>query len=128
MTTMTKIPSMRGVNSRISDLKAATCDLTMAEKHQLLEILSKDVEAAASVADAPKRRLAAVSAAAASKDKRTSGAYKLAVASLGALGLKIDAIAASGDISHLDKLMKAQGWTSQRKIALKNAIDICGAA
>ena len=58
---MTKLAdTMRGVNSNIDGLKAATADLSISDKKALLEILSKDVEAAASVADGPRRRLAAV--------------------------------------------------------------------
>ena len=39
--------SMRGVNTNISALQAATEGLSLSDKKALLEILSKDVEAAA---------------------------------------------------------------------------------
>ena len=58
---------MRGVNGNISGLKAATEGLSFSDKKALLEILSKDVEAAADVASGPKRRLENVKAAATSR-------------------------------------------------------------
>ena len=91
MVTLTRFADvMNGINSNIAGMKAATEGLSLSDKKALLEILSKDVEVAASVVDAPKRRLAAVSAAATSKDKRTFVAYKAAVAGLESLGKKID--------------------------------------
>jgi hypothetical protein len=125
--TMTKIPFINGINARIDALKAATSDLTIAEKRVLLQAFEKDISAAASAVDAPKKRLAAVSAAAASKDKRTSVAYKNAVAGLASLGKKIDQIAAAGDVRELDRLMKESSWSPDRKIMLKNALNIVGA-
>jgi hypothetical protein len=76
---------------------------------------------------APKKRLAAVRAAAVSSNKRTSEAYKIAVAGLEKLGLEIDAICASGDASALDEKMKALRWSSNQRIGLKQALSICGA-
>jgi hypothetical protein len=98
---------MRGVNSRLAEVKAVAANMTLTEKRALLDALSEDIQAAA--VDSPKKRLAAVSPAAASTNKRVSEAYQLAVKGLGALGLKIDSIAASGDISQLEKLMKDRG-------------------
>jgi hypothetical protein len=71
---------------------------------------------------------ARVQAAAASKDKRTAGAFKVAVAGLHALGLKLDAVCASGDISALDKLMRENRWSAERSINLKAALGVIGAA
>ena len=126
--TLTKFADrINGINSRIDALKASTTDLTLAEKRILLEALENGISAATSAADAPKKRLAAVSAAAASKDKRTSAAYKNAVAGLAALGKKIDQIAAAGDVRELDRLMKESAWSADRKVMLKNALNIVGA-
>jgi hypothetical protein len=107
--------------------KPQTSELTLAEKRVLLEALENDISAATSAVDAPKKRLAAVSAAAKSTNQRTKEAYRIAVSGLQALGMKIDAIAASGDISQLDKLMKEQGWSTNRKIQLKLSLGIVGA-
>ena len=97
MTTTKVFPQMRGVNSRLAELKAVTSELSLAEKRALLESLSEDVQAAA--VDDPKKRLAAVQAAAVSTSPRTKNAFKFAVTGLQKLGLAIDAICASGDIS-----------------------------
>ena len=79
--TMTKFADrINGINSRIDALKATTSELTLAEKRQLLESLTADVQAAASAVDAPTKRLAAVSAAATSTNQRTKEAYKFALA------------------------------------------------
>ena len=128
MPTLTKFAdSMKGVNTKLSEVTAVAAALSLKEKEVLLEALSKDVQAAASAVDAPKKRLAAVSAAAASTNQRKKEAYKVAVSGLQALGMKIDAIAASGDISQLDKLMKDRGWTTERKVRLKMSLGIVGA-
>ena len=125
--TMTKLAdSMRGVNTKLSEMTAAASALSLKEKQALLEALANDVQAAAT--DSPTKRLARVQAAAASKDKRTAGAFKVAVAGLQALGLKLDAVCASGDISALDKLMKENRWSAERSINLKAALDVIGAA
>jgi hypothetical protein len=121
--TLTKLAeSIRGVNSKLAAVQATTAELTLGEKQALLESLSKEVHAAASAADAPRTRLAAVSAAAASTNQRTKEAFKIAVRGLEALGMKIDAVAASGDISALDAKMKEQRWSDQRKIMLKMSL------
>ena len=127
MPTLTKVAdTMRGVNNKLNEMTAAASALSLNEKQQLLEALAKDVQAAAT--DSPTKRLASVQAAAVSANRRTSGAYEVAVAGLQALGPKLDAICASGNISELDKLMKAHAWPAQRQIALKNSLDIIGAA
>ena len=41
MTTMTKIPSMRGVNSKIAEPQATTANLSLAEKRALLEVFDE---------------------------------------------------------------------------------------
>jgi hypothetical protein len=116
-----------GTPMKFSEIKAAVASqLSLAEKQALFESLAGEIQAAA--VDGPKKRLAAVSAAAVSTNQRTKEAYKTAIRGLDALGVKIDAIAASGDINQLDKLMKEQGWTDLRKIGLKTALAICGAA
>ena len=127
MTTMTKIPSMRGVNSKIAEPQATTANLSLAEKRALLDFLTSDIQAAASAVDAPKKRLAAVSAAATSKNQRVSESYKAAVKGLVSLGMTIDAIAASGDIAALDTKMRELKWTPARRIMLKNSLSIVGA-
>jgi hypothetical protein len=116
---------MKGVNSKLSELKATTAELSLAEKRQLLESLSEDISAAAVAG--PKKRLAAVSAAAVSTNQRTKEAYKHAVKGLECLGLAIDAICASGDVSQLDTRMRELKWNSQQRIALKTALGIVGA-
>ena len=45
MTTTKVFPQMRGVNSRLAELKAVTSELSLAEKRALLESLSEDVQA-----------------------------------------------------------------------------------
>jgi hypothetical protein len=120
---MTKIPSMRGVNTKLSEMTAASA-LSLKDKQALLEALAGDIQAAAT--DSPTKRLAAVQAAAVSTNPRTKGAFKVAVASLQALGLKLDSVAASGDLNALDKLMKEQRWGSERCIALKTALHAIG--
>ena len=128
MATLTKIAdTMRGVNSNIEGLRAATAGLSISDKKALLEILSKDVEAAADVASAPKKRLAAVSAAATSKDPRTAGAYKTAVTMLKRLGTALDSIAASGDISALEKKARELKWSPEHRTQLKLCLNIIGA-
>lgn len=128
MTTLTKLADvMRGVNTNIAGLKAATEGLSLSEKRQLLEALTADIQAAASAVDAPKKRLAAGSAAATSTNPRTKEAFQIAVTGLKKLGLEIDAICASGDISMLDTKMKELGWDTTRRIMLKNSLSIVGA-
>jgi hypothetical protein len=125
---MTKIDFVRGVNSRISELQAATTDLTLAEKKSLLASLEKDVQAAVAKDDAPKRRLEAVKAASISKDRRTSEAFKRVTASLERLGYSIDSIAASGSLpADLDEKMRKHRWTPTQRIALVLNLGICGA-
>jgi hypothetical protein len=127
MPTLTKFAdSMKGVNTKLSEVTAVASTLTLKKKEALLEALAGDIQAAAT--DSPTKRLAAVKAAAASTNPRTKVAFKNAVAGLQALGLKLDAICASGDISQLDKLMKEQRWSSERKIMLKSSLGIIGAA
>jgi hypothetical protein len=118
---------MRGVNSKIADLKAATSDLTIAEKRQLLESLTSDIQAASGVVDGPKRRLAAVQAAATSTSPRTKEAFRVATSMLKRLGTEIDAIAASGDISPLEEKIKALKWSSLQRTELKLMLGIIGA-
>ena len=98
--TMTKIPEMRGVNSKLADIKAATSELSLTEKKALLEELTAQVQAAA--VGGPQRRLAAVKAAATAKDARTKGAFETAVKMLKRLGSELDAVCASGNIDALD--------------------------
>jgi hypothetical protein len=76
--TMTKINYIRGVNERLAKIEATTADLSLAEKQALVATLEKDIKAAAEKQDGPKTRLAAVKAAAVSRDPRTSEAYKSA--------------------------------------------------
>jgi hypothetical protein len=128
MTTLTKLADiMRGVNGNISGLKAATERLSLSDKKALLEILSKDVEAAADVASAPKKRLAAVQAAAVSTDQRTKEAFTGAVKMLKRLGTEIDAICASGDVSSLSSKMEALRWDSVQRTQLQLYLGIIGA-
>ena len=117
---------MRGVNTKLAELTAAAAALSLKEKETLLEALAGDIQAAAT--DSPTKRLARVQAAAASTNPRTKGAFKNAVAGLQALGLKLDAVCASGDIGTLDKRMKELGWKSDRAIGLKHALHVIGAA
>jgi hypothetical protein len=127
MATLTKFADvMRGVNGNISGLKAATEGLSLSDKKALLEILSKDVEAAASVADGPRRRLESVKAAATSTNQRTKEAFTGAVKMLKRLGVEIDAIAASGDVSSLASKMKALKWASVERTQLKLYLSIIG--
>jgi hypothetical protein len=127
MATLTKIPYINGVNAKLAEIKAATDALSLAEKQALLESLSKDVSAAAAKADAPKRRLDAIKAAAVSSNKRTSGAYKAATSGLEKLGYSLDQIAASGSIADVEAKMRERRWTVIQQIGLKNALSICGA-
>jgi hypothetical protein len=93
--TMTKIAdTMRGVNSRIAELKAATSELTVAEKRALLESLTAEVQAASAGVDGPKRRLANIKAAAAATDPYKKKAFASAVSGLRRLGIKLEQIAA----------------------------------
>ena len=116
MPTLTKFAdSMRGVAGNISGPKAATEGLSLSDKKALLEILSKDVEAAADVASGPKRRLESVKAAAVSTDLRTKEAFQGAVKMLKRLGTEIDAICASGDISSLTLKMQELRWDSVQR-------------
>ena len=125
--TMTKLASeMRGV-SNIDGLRAATAGLSLSEKKALHDVLSADIQAAADVASAPKRRLAAVSAAATSKDPRTAGAYKTAITMLKRLGAALDSIAASGDISALEKKARELKWSPEHRTQLKLCLNIIGA-
>ena len=129
MTTMTNIHTLRGVStSKIAEPQATTANLSLAEKRALLGLTS-DIQAAASAVDAPKKRLAAVSAAATSKNQRVSESYKAAVKGLVSLGMTIDAIAASGDIAALDTRDDEKlKWTPARRIMLKsNSLSIVGA-
>jgi hypothetical protein len=127
MTTMTKFAdTLRGVNAKLGEVTAVAAALSLKEKQALLESLASDIQAAAT--DNPTKRLAAVQAAAASPNKRVVEAYKTATHSLAALGMKIDAIAASGDIGELDKRMKDADWKPERRIMLKHALAIVGAA
>jgi hypothetical protein len=123
---MTKINDIRAINSLIAELQAVTANMTLAEKRVLLESLTSDIQAAASVVDAPKRRLESVKAAAVATDQRTKEAFRTAVSMLKRLGLEIDAICASGDISSLDEKMRALKWDSVRRIQLKNSLGIIG--
>jgi hypothetical protein len=118
--------SMRGVNAKLGDLKAVASELTLAEKRQLLETLTADIQAAASVVDGPKRRLESVKAAATSTNQRTKEAFTGAVKMLKRLGVEIDAIAASGDVSSLASKMKALKWASVERTQLKLYLSIIG--
>lgn len=126
MPTLVKLAdTMRGVNSKIADLKAVTSGLTLAEKRQLLESLSDDIQAAAT--DGSKKRLTSVQAAATSTNPRTKEAFKTAVSMLKRLGLEIDAICASGDVSSLHSKMKELKWTPIQRTQLKLSLGIIGA-
>jgi hypothetical protein len=127
MTIMTRIPFINGVNARIDALKAATSDLSLAEKRVLLEELTAQVEAAAAVVDGPKRRLESVKAAAVATDPRRKEAFSGAVKMLKRLGTEIDAICASGDTSSLDEKMRALKWDSVQRMQLKLYLNIIGA-
>ena len=122
-----KFKSMRGVNSKIAELQATTSNLTLDEKKSLLASLERDVQAAADKTNGPKQRLASVKAAALSKDERVSESFKIAVRGLQRLGLEIDTICASGDISTINAAMRALKWTVVQRIMLKNALNIIGA-
>jgi hypothetical protein len=98
--TLTKFADeLRGVNTAIADISAITSKMTTGQKQALYEVLAKDLHAA-SATDAPKRRLASVSAAA--------------------------EVATSGDLSQVDKLMKERAWAQLRRIELKNSLGIIG--
>jgi hypothetical protein len=123
--TMTRIPEMRGVNARFADLKAATAELTIAEKRVLLESLTEEIQAAA--IGGPKKRLAAVSAAATSTNPRVAGAFKTAVRMLKRLGSELDAVCASGDIGALEKKARELEWSPEHRTQLKLCLRIIGA-
>jgi hypothetical protein len=118
---------LRGVNTAIADISAITSKMTTEQKQALHEVLTKELNAA-SATDAPKRRLASVSAAAESTNQRVRTAFVNAKNGLAALGLAIDAVATSGDLSQVDKLMKERKWAQMRRIELKNSLSIIGAA
>ena len=119
--------SNKDTEMKFSDIKAVTSELTIAEKQQLLESLSKDVSAAVAKADGSKQRLESVKAASISKDPRVSGAFKLAKAGLQRLGLDIEAIAASGATAEIDNRARQYKWNSDQRIALKHSLSIVGA-
>jgi hypothetical protein len=124
--TLTKFADeLRGVNTAIADISAITSKMTTGQKQALYEVLAKDLHAA-SATDAPKRRLASVSAAAESTNQRIKTAYINAKNGLAALGLSVDAVATSGDLSQVDKLMKERAWAQLRRIELKNSLGIIG--
>ena len=125
MVTLTRFAdTMRGVNSNIDGLRAATQGLSLSEKKALLEVLSADVQAAV---DGPKRRLESVKAAAVATDLRTQGAFKTAVKMLKRLGTELDVIAASGDISGLEKKTRELKWPPEQRTQLKLCLHIIGA-
>ena len=123
--TMTKINSMRGVNSRLADIKAASAELSLGEKRALLESLSEDVQAA--TISNPKKRLESVKAAATAKDARTKGAFQTAVRLLKRLGSDLDAVCASGSIVNLDKRAVELKWPRENRTQLKLCLAIIGA-
>jgi hypothetical protein len=111
---------------KFSDIKAVTSELTIAEKQQLLESLTKDVQAAAAKEDGPKRRLAAIKAAAASTDPRMKDAYATATRGLERLGFSLDAIAASGSFADIETKMRGHKWDALRRTGLKTALARIG--
>jgi hypothetical protein len=123
--TMTRIESMRGINSKLSELKASTSELSLNEKRVLLESLTAEIQAAA--VGGPTKRLAAVSAAATSTNPRTQGAFKTAVRLLKRLGSELDAVCATGDISALDKKARELKWAPEQRTQLKLVLSIIGA-
>jgi hypothetical protein len=125
--TMTKIDRMSGTNAKLVELQATASKMTDAEKRVLHEILSADLQAAASVVDGPKRRLESVKAAAVATDPRRKEAFSGAVKMLKRLGTEIDAICASGDTSSLDEKMRALKWDSVQRMQLKLYLNIIGA-
>jgi hypothetical protein len=127
MTLVKFADELRGVNTAIADISAVTSKMTTGQKQALYEVLGKEINAA-SATDAPKQRLASVSAAAESTNQRIKTAFINAKNGLAALGLSIDAVATSGDLSQVDKLMKERKWAQMRRIELKNSLDIIGAA
>jgi hypothetical protein len=74
---------------------------------------------------APKGRLAKVLAAKQDPVKKT--AFDNAVRGLRRLGFEIEAIAASGSIAELDRVMAEKKWTSTERISLKHSLAIVGA-
>jgi hypothetical protein len=123
--TMTRIPEMRGVNSRIADLKAVTSELSLSEKRALLEELTTQVQAAA--LNNPQRRLAAVKVAAVAKDARTKGAFETAIKLLKRLGSDLDKVCASGDFTELNKRALELKWPPENRTQLKLVLGIIGA-
>jgi hypothetical protein len=79
----------------------------------------------ASKTSAQNSRLTNVQAAAQDPTKKV--AFKNAVSGLRRLGLEIEQIAASGNVSELDKAMTALGWTQLERFTLKNNLHACGA-
>jgi hypothetical protein len=124
---MHKFDHMRAINSRLAEMQATAAALSLDEKKALLASLEKDVQATVQKVDGPKTRLAAVKAAAVSRDPRISGSFKTAVLSLSRLGCDLEAIAASGSVADLDEKMKLYKWTSAQRFALKHALSVVGA-
>jgi hypothetical protein len=116
-----------GVNAKLSELQATTANLSLAEKQTLLASLEKDVQAAVAKEDAPKQRLAAIQAAAASTNARMKDAYVTASKGLAKLGYALDSIAASGSIADVKAKMREHKWTDNQKIGLKAALARIGA-
>ena len=85
------------------------------------------MQAAAAVADGPKKRLASVQAAAVSTDLRKKEAFQGAVKMLRRLGTEIDSICASGDISALTSKMEELKWSAVQRTQLKLYLGIIGA-
>jgi hypothetical protein len=125
MTTMTRIPSMGGVNAKLAELKATTDKMTLDERKALLESLTESIRVDAAAVDAPKRRLAKVQAAA--TDPKKTQQFKDAVIGLRRLGMEIEQIAASGSIADLDHAMAERKWTPLQRFALKGNLAAVGA-
>ena len=102
-------------------------DLSIDEKRKLLTTWSKEVEAAASAVDAPKKRLAAIQAASVSTNARMKDAYVTASKGLAKLGYALDAVAGTGSIADVEAKMREHKWTSIQQIGLKTALARIGA-
>jgi hypothetical protein len=126
MPTLTKFAdTMRGINSKFSDIKAVASQLSLAEKRALLESLTEEIQASA--VDGPKKRLASVQAAAVATNPRTKEAFKVAISGLAKLGYAIDHVCASGNVAELDAKMKEFKWQPERRIRLKHSLAVIGA-
>jgi hypothetical protein len=122
---MTRIEKIIAVNSNLSAARDIAEKMTDDERKTFAVFLGE--MAAAKQVSSPQGRLASVTAAAKSEDRRVSQAYVAALNSLRRLGFELDQICASGATRELDEAMKKARWSSEQRIDLKLNLTKIGA-